>query len=307
MTVGANGYACAHLFPGLAASNGTVTIGFTYPVTSTVTMSPLITSLSSYAQTDFTIFNPATGILRTGLQAHASDSPYNNSDYYTVINGEMYNTHEVRLVAAGLKVQYRGTELNRAGDIILYRNPSNNSEPIATTSGLLASHHCTRAPVDRKWHSVTYRPTKPEQYSYHPFEYAYNEGGVSSTHATAFPMDACVIGVSGAVAGESFIVEADMYFEVVGPRRTLTHTPSDPVGMSAVVSSNTTIQNTRQPEHEEKAMAKAMTDHVKNSLTIPNVMQAVSTGVQVAKAVPAALSAIEEIGETLAPLALTLL
>lgn len=291
MVTGTQGTCFATLRPELGITNEVWAASYSHPAVVDRDWTPIITTDATYARADVAEVNPATGSPHTGVVGLISDSPYGNAMFQEVVNGENISKRKFRLVAAGVKIRYMGQELKRGGSIILWRNQDNGGTAPADEDVMLRSHHCTRAPVDRGWHQVTYRPSSTDHYNYHGPNDMLSGGGLNAVYAAPAPIVAAKIAVYGAEPGMAFELEADFYYEALGPNLTLTSTPSDPIGMSAVVSATRTVQNTRQPAAEEKTMANAMVNHVRNNVTIPGALNTMAKIGQVASGMYAASQA----------------
>lgn len=271
MTVGSGNTAFASLYPFLGVINEPTPVTFPKPVNGVIQYTALNVTQDGYVEPNIAEWETNTGERFTGVVGVSGDAAYNRTLMEELVinpgDDEYYTKRKFRLVGAGIKVRYTGTELQRGGSIVLWRNPTNNSVSFDTIPQLLVSHHATSAPVDRKWHSVTYRPTDTAFYDYDSLNAARTGGGIDELRGAAAPVLACRIAVTGAQPGASFEVHADLHYELLGANFTLSHTPADPVGLSAIASATRTVQNARQPEHEESNMARAMVAHVKNATT----------------------------------------
>lgn len=316
--IGTNGSGYAILRPMLGAFSDTIAMDYDVPAVANVPFYPVTVTDVTWTGTTLQEYNAATGARLAGLVGCGSDSPFTRADFEDA--SDFYPIRKYRLVAAGIKVRYRGKEVDRAGTITLYRSTANSANTPADEASLLRSHHATRAPVDRKWHSVTYRPSDPSMYAYNSISpYVREQGGDDRVHGLTgsetrghAPAVAAIIMITGGTPDTTYDLEADMHFEQIGPGVTLSVTPTDPVGMSAVISANNLVQNTRQPEHEHAQMLKGMVNHVSKHITTSHLATAAKVAKSVgtsalaaygaSKAVPAALSAIETVGEDVLPL-----
>lgn len=156
-------------------------------------------------------------------------------------NGNSQNTsaflnaqgRQLRLVAAGLKIQYIGSMFRNQGRCVLYKQQGNANAPNPqTASGLLNDNYTVSVPVSRKAEYTFYTPDSHDLLNYDPYS-AY----VPSTGA--IDRRSLVILVEGGdlASPQSFEFEATAYFEVVGPNLTLSASHADPGGQGAVLSS----------------------------------------------------------------------
>lgn len=159
-----------------------------------------------------------TGPTGPTLQAVNSDSPYSSTSPGLF--------REYRLVGAGIRVRYIGTELNRSGRVILYRQPGKTGIPSVTNGQtFLSNRSAATAPSTRSEECVTYVPASPSDLFYIPTD-------------DYFKNPTLLIYVDGAVPGTSYEFELVQYFEFVGTNLPMTSkSHSDPVGMAAVTQS----------------------------------------------------------------------
>jgi len=71
-----------------------------------------------------------------------------------------------RLVAAGLRIRYRGTELNRGGTITVYRQPDNTTADTTTIAFIRIEPTSVLTPVKNQWVSVNWKPVKATDYTF---------------------------------------------------------------------------------------------------------------------------------------------
>lgn len=306
MVVGDTGVGFAQFNPALAAPNALTQVTWPAPWLDT-DLFPVITTTSNFTTTGkgdniYQLWDATTGNYHNGLVGGVSDSPYTEG-WFRDANDMSRRTY--RVVAAGIKIRYRGTELNRGGTISLWRNPVANPDNPSTETYLLASHHSVRAPVDRKWHSVTYRPAISAQFDYRNlYDHTFMGGPVKelgdakvgSGLEISGPVCGGLISVTGGTQGDSYDVEADFYYEALGPNLTKTFTPPDPVGMSAVVAANRTVANAKQPAHEEHNTAVGMLQHLKNGVTTAGQIASAAQGVYKAAESSGLLGFLEDVG-----------
>jgi len=160
---------------------------------------------------------------------------------YTTVQVNAPTGVVARTVGCGLRVRYVGTELNRSGRLIPWRNYAvgqgfNNSQ---TSQSFLNRPEIPSIANTRKWHAVTYLPTNSLGVASGD---AYNYLGASASDngsgTTALGLDLGWV-IDGAVAGSAFEWEAYYHKEyisggglLVPPTTTASH--SDMSGMSAI-------------------------------------------------------------------------
>lgn len=139
----------------------------------------------------------------------------------------------IRLVAAGIRISYTGTQLNMGGQMNIVRLPSNNSVVGTSPASLTNLTTTTVVPVTRSTHFVNYYPDQPWQLGYltpSTFAHSHEEGDL-------YPLCFTFNGITGS----SFYVEAVSYFEVVGSTFPPTPSHMDTVGYSAIMTGAQTV------------------------------------------------------------------
>lgn len=84
---------------------------------------------------------------------------------YNQITGA-YKPPQARLVAAGVRIRYTGTELNRAGNLVPFFLPSTGSIGGATTAQLMSIQNLRSLPNNRQWIPAVFNPSSPSDYTY---------------------------------------------------------------------------------------------------------------------------------------------
>jgi len=143
-----------------------------------------------------------------------------------------------RVVAAGLRVRYTGTEVNMAGTIHATIQPNHDTLAGADVSTLGQLETYFRYPVSKDWFLVYHTPVMDDDFLYYP-DAVNNPGFFGTTislqsfqHYMGFQVTDC--------PGGSFQWECVVHYEVVGSEvRGLTATPADVVGVSAVLNTAT--------------------------------------------------------------------
>jgi len=83
---------------------------------------------------------------------------YSNSPYVLANFGQ--NGLQGRVVSAGLRIRYIGTELNRGGEIVGLQHPSHSGLNGYTVPLMNAYKETARLPVIRPWTTLLYRPVE---------------------------------------------------------------------------------------------------------------------------------------------------
>lgn len=172
-------------------------------------------TLANYAGTTF---NPGAAI---GAYGSNTNSPYLSSAF-----GNADELADFRLVSAGIRVRYTGTELNRGGSIVGLSQPEGASLSGAGTarSAFLAYNGVQSVPVGTGWVSVVWSPT-----TYYDYDFTYQTPGVVAE---------CPMGIlitSPVLTGVSFDFEVVAHYEIMGQNiPDKTSSKGDVVGASAV-------------------------------------------------------------------------
>jgi hypothetical protein len=154
-----------------------------------------------------------------GVGTANSNSPYATLDFGSSL--------QFRCVAAGLRLSYNGTELDRGGLIVGLREPDNLSTQGFDEGDMLqyTSVRAERVP-DGRWYEVTFAPSdsRAADYTDTPSSHLYEP------HCMA-------IMVNGTNGSQPFHFEGWVHYEIVGSAaRGKTKSHVDPVGASIVSS-----------------------------------------------------------------------
>lgn len=176
-----------------------------------------------------------------------SNSPYAHSQFTGGSDGGT-----MRLVAAGVEIEYTGQLLNQAGTISIIQWDGLNSIPNPTSVSSFKSNTRTQTcAVSREARCyVRYEPIRQEDFSYSslydylPSQNANNGIAVDGIYA---PM---VILISGAEPGTTFRVKAIAYFEAQVRNLPVTPSESDPIGFAALQAARTVINASQEPKRD---------------------------------------------------------
>jgi len=177
-------------------------------------------AVCSTIATFVTINVPQAGVTVGTLSVPNAQFPYTTAQ----LNAFGY---VARVVAAGIRIRYTGTELNRSGRVFCVRVPSDQTLVAATVPGILSRSNVKTKIVDRSWHGLSYIPTLSSDFDYKSTDQVLGAANVD-----------LVIGVEGAVAGNGFEYEAVWMHEICNGAAALGVNPlttshSDTVGLSA--------------------------------------------------------------------------
>jgi hypothetical protein len=191
-----------------------------------------------------------TGTITDGVQIAYSDSNFEEADDHEV---------QFRLVGAGLRVFYQGSEFKRGGQVILHRQTQNDSVPIGSNpSQLLQFRTTTQAPAIRNTECVTYQPS-----NFDMLGYSYNN------RIAVAPL---LIFISGAEPAVSWGFEAVSHFECIGDRQEKTASHSDPTGMAAVMSALPTKVAIAPPTKVEAVVNQRANANVAESSSVTTML-----------------------------------
>lgn len=177
----------------------------------------------------------------------------------------------LRVVGCGMRIRYAGTEMNRGGRAIAYRQPENMDIDNSDVPTLLTNPEAVSVPVDRNWHAVSFRPARDFDIAYQLVQNVLN------------PEFSQLLIVSGSTPASSFEFEVKTYFEMIGNSLSnLTRSHSDPAGLAVVNTTLSTHQPTTSPEGDFNAVIRDAGDVAAKALSY------IGTGVSTAYKVAAA-------------------
>lgn len=184
------------VFSRLTMSTGSNNFGFVLvQPTAANDLAYIHSSGSTYAGT--TLVTTGTGVTSTTV-----NSPFAAADFSTA-----QATVKARLVAAGVRIRFIGTEVDRGGQVIGLVHPDHSSMAGMTLADIRAFSTCYTSKVNREWHSICYNPIQPDDLQYHADPLF---GNVSNAYM-AFVVQA------PATAAGTFEVEIAYHFEAIGP------------------------------------------------------------------------------------------
>lgn len=206
--------------------------------------------------------------LAAGLDAVYCDSPFPLGLFSQNVSEPSSNNH-VRVVGAGLKMRFVGSEFNRGGRAFVFRSPINTpivgslqtATPEVPISTLTRNKETVTVPVDREWHACLYKPAVPQDLSYAEQD----DVTVIGTNYPRRMVDgpSMLIIITGGTTNQSFEWDFIGHYEAVGPNLPgFTTTKSDVVGMSIVRSALATTQPTSSVEEMKDSMFGTMGEHL---------------------------------------------
>ena len=216
-----------------------------------VTFPAIVTSYAAYVGTDYPFVN--SPFLPAGTLFPSKGGA---SSPYTVANMTVSGTQigrTAKLVAAGIRISYNGAEVNRQGQVTVWRNPTLSTFVDATADSLdnfLAQNQASRVRVtDKGTHGFTYLPLDVDDLEY-PQTFPPYSGSSPQTNVGAHMRLAGGIFVTDAGNSASFAYEAVAYFEVKGGNIPTSPTPSDPTGVSIAIGASMEL-----PMNQDTAMS----------------------------------------------------
>jgi len=217
--------------------------------TATTLDAAIIYTDTTYARTDIYCTNGST--ITTGVHPAYSNSILATSDmdHSTQISAN----REFRLVGAGIKIKYVGSNFRNQGQIACFRNQSSESiginiPNVNTFNFFMNDNYSTMKPV-----------TRQEQYNYYvpddPFFIAYNPISDFQDGANHYCMGFLING-GDTTEPQSWMYEAVAHFELVGNGFTLSKSEGDPVGHDLVLGALPNTTPTSSPASVEAGVLK---------------------------------------------------
>jgi len=230
------GFVTLNPFTGFVGDTASNSSGIDYPVVFTTV---------AYARNDMSI---APGTL-TEIQAQGLGVADTNSSLLS----SMFDGHDqqqVRLVGAGLKIRYIGSNFRNQGRIVIARSPGNAVFPAYTTASNLLSFNTNRtAAVSRREEYVYYVPDSPILLTYATKPFWGPATGGADRRSLVMYIDGGDITVP-----QSWEFEAVMHYEVIGANLPQTFSSSDPAGMGSVIAAASGRVPTAPPTYEENSL-----------------------------------------------------
>lgn len=171
----------------------------------------------------------------------------------------------LRLVAAGLEVEYTGVLLNQSGVVSVIQWNGLESLPNPTSIGNIKKNPRTQTcPTSREARCyVRYDPTSTANYDYSK----YSEFIPSLNPDLPDAYYPLAVIVSGATPGVTFRVRAVAFFELQLSNAPATPSESDPVGFPAFQAARTTVLPTQDPKEDLFSILKKTASSVVNTVS----------------------------------------
>lgn len=130
------------------------------------------------------------------------------------------NPSQIRLVACGLRVRYKGTQLSMGGSMVPVSFPSFNNLGGASLPQLLLDTRVKTEPTNRSWQGCFFRPNQSIDYDYTTFNH-------NSTPGAYLDLGSCMAVYVDGVAANPYEFEVVRFFEAVPAAPTSTIASSD--------------------------------------------------------------------------------
>jgi hypothetical protein len=164
-----------------------------------------------------------TSSFATTVSSFSSNSEYNGPAFYAPGSGINSNNQvSGRVVSWGLRIRYRGSELNRGGHVTLFEEPEHNDLTKLNAAGgginettALAFENAQQYPIpaDGSWLYVTGLPVFPWEFDYSDTSLGYD---FSATTSGGYPPAYLCAFLTSAVAAQNFDFEVFMNLELIG-------------------------------------------------------------------------------------------
>lgn len=161
------------------------TTGFGYIVFTPETLSVNDVPAGSLAPVDFS--TAAFPLAQINILGAGTGLALGNSDYASASFGAAAVLAEYRIVAAGLRFRYIGTELNMGGSISALHEPNHQTLNGATLPQMLGYPETMTLPVTRRWTNIVYKPVliTDQQYKNQFPQYTGTQNDVASAYMAA--------------------------------------------------------------------------------------------------------------------------
>lgn len=219
---------------------------------------PILASTSAFdlSTTDFREISRASG--RT--QGFNSNSQFDSSAFLE----DAAIRSVIRLVAAGVEIDYIGQLLNQSGAVTVLQadglNTFGDLLPFQEIRQNPRSVTCANAKDNRCY--VSYYPTNSDVLSYKSLANYMPIESYPGSHN--YPL---LIFVTGATPGITFNFNAIAYFESQIPYGHVTPSESDPIGFPAFMSARTAVQPTADPRNDLRAVLTQTLKNIAHSIS----------------------------------------
>lgn len=203
---------------------------------------PVLVSGATYGSTSGTDSSGVAGVTYVN-----SNSPYTTT-----------STQLFRVICAGLRIRYRGTQLNRGGSIyplIVRDHKSWVTMSVNTIAGCQADPKVHALPVKNDWTQIVSVPMEEEEFEW------YGYGGIGYPNFANPCMVFLLQGVDGSTAC-TFEYEAYTHFEVMGDGVTYMPRFVDPAGAAAVFNAINRRGSDPAPHHKPWLLTREVAQEI---------------------------------------------
>jgi len=137
-------------------------------------------STSSTTGFGFISFDPSNAVVNNRSSIYVSDSSFlgtsvsttgatgytTNAEYADTSFGATAASTQYRIVAAGVRIRYIGTELNRGGQVVGLEDPTHSTLNGRVLTSFDLELESARMAVGRDWATVLYHPVVNEEYNF---------------------------------------------------------------------------------------------------------------------------------------------
>jgi hypothetical protein len=193
--------------------------------------------------------------LNDGVVIGNSNSLFTTAEFDVLSGNPTFQNRHFRLVGAGLRINYIGSNMYNAGRIIVFRNQANVAlEPSFsyTSDNLLQDNYTVITANTRASRYVYYVPDTPVFIAYSPYNafspnLTSGSGRGTSHHCMGLVVDGGAISPNQ----QSWEYEAVAFFECIGGGFTLSRSEGDPVGHDVLMASLPNKAPTSSPQQVE--------------------------------------------------------
>lgn len=242
----------------------------------------IVDPLNAAANDLASLYHSAGGSTGNTIAVAQSIGVTSNSDYSAADYGQDADSSQVRIVSAGLRYMYTGTELNKGGSAYCLVDPTHSNLFTASAANLGSEVTSVKlAATDRNWTNVLYNPLLANEYNMALYTQA------TSTSPNRFYM--AVIVTAPDSTTRSYDYEFFVNLEVQGRAvRGQTWAHADPIAFNAAITTMQQVPVTLgESSTHVRSFLEAASHYVKEGIThvasIAQVGKAIKDTYDVAK------------------------
>lgn len=245
---------------------------------------PIIGTTATYNQSSYTA--SAAALAAGQIFASNSNSFYSDS---TITPGSL------RLVAAGLELEYSGQLMDQAGVISVIQWDGLNAVPNpSTTDQIRLNQRTMSCPTQREARCyVRYEPVDSENFSYAPLS-QYRPSQNPTLDPKYYPL---LVYISGATPGTSFRIRAVSFFELQLSNAPISPSESDPIGFPALQAARSSVLPSSDPGEDLTTILKKTIRNI--ATTVSGFAPAIGTSIGAALGQPAIGHTVGNFSKTL--------